>query len=81
MGTMRPPYQQKYFFRPIGAFFLLKLKVAKMRGDTGKGRRKSSWLRGDAVTDAAQHQLEQIVRVKRNGLTSCDITRQKSELG
>ena len=21
MGTLRPPYQQKYFFRPIGAFF------------------------------------------------------------
>ena len=29
MGTLRPPYQQKYFFRPIGAFFLLKLKVTK----------------------------------------------------
>ena len=30
MGTLRPPYQQKYFFRPIGAFFLLKLKVTKI---------------------------------------------------
>ena len=28
--TLRPPYQQKYFFRPIGAFFLLKLKVTKI---------------------------------------------------
>ena len=30
MGTLRPPYQQKYIFRPIGAFFLLKLKVTKI---------------------------------------------------
>ena len=30
MGTLRPPYQQKDFFRPIGAFFLLKLKVTKI---------------------------------------------------
>ena len=30
MGTLRPPYQQKYFFGPIGAFFLLKLKVTKI---------------------------------------------------
>ena len=30
MGTLRPPYQNKYFFRPIGAFFLLKLKVTKI---------------------------------------------------
>ena len=30
MGTLRPPYQQKYFFRPIGAFFKLKLKVTKI---------------------------------------------------
>ena len=30
MGTLRPPYQQKYFFRPIGAFLLLKLKVTKI---------------------------------------------------
>ena len=30
MGTLRPPYQQKYFFRPIGAFLKLKLKVTKI---------------------------------------------------
>ena len=30
MGTLRPHYQQKYFFRPIGAFVLLKLKVTKI---------------------------------------------------
>ena len=30
MCTLRPPDQQKYFFRPIGAFFLLKLKVTKI---------------------------------------------------
>ena len=30
MGTLRPPYQQKYIFRPIGSFFLLKLKVTKI---------------------------------------------------
>ena len=30
MGTLRPPYQQKIFFRPIGAFFKLKLKVTKI---------------------------------------------------
>ena len=35
MGTLRPSYQQKYFFdlpgmvNSIGAFFLLKLKVTK----------------------------------------------------
>ena len=30
MGTLRPPYQQKYFFRPKGAFLQLKLKVTKI---------------------------------------------------
>ena len=30
MGTLRPPYQQNFFFRPVGAFFLLKLKVTKI---------------------------------------------------
>ena len=30
MGTLSPHYQQNYFFRPIGAFFLLKLKVTKI---------------------------------------------------
>ena len=30
MGTLRPPYQQNFFFRPIGAFFLLKLKVTEI---------------------------------------------------
>ena len=30
MGTLRPPYQQKHFFSVLGAFPVLKLKVAKI---------------------------------------------------
>ena len=30
MGTLRPPYQQQKKIRPMGVFFLLKLKVTKI---------------------------------------------------
>ena len=73
MGTLRPPYQQKDFFRP-GPFFLLKLKVTKTPIEIGAvpvGRRRmatpfgngSPLIRGpgSSVRDATPrpHSIEQ----------------------
>ena len=64
MGTLRPPYQQKYFFRPIGAFVLLKLKVTKIPIQNGPflapWEALFSWLeaidcKGPTFLDARDH--------------------------